>query len=192
MKYSRLSFFFGCCLIAAPLLSAAQAVFISEIQPLKNEKWWGGFVGIGSKMPFAANTEIFNLSTQNYNNQIVPLLLSSEGRYVWCEHPFRFQMRNDTLAIYSDYEKATAITAGKTLREAYLAASAAHFPPTGTIPAEAFFSKPQYNTWIELMYNQNQDDILNYAHKAIENGFPAGSQSVAGCQCNGFPAALQR
>jgi len=29
---------------------------------------------------------------------------------------------------------------------------------------------PQYNTWIELMYNQNQKDILEYAGKIIENG----------------------
>ena len=33
---------------------------------------------------------------------------------------------------------------------------------------------PQYNTWIELMYDQNQRDIMRYARKAVENGFPQG------------------
>lgn len=64
--------------------------------------------------------------------------------------------------------------AGTTLKEALLAASAKHFPPSGKIPEPTFFSLPQYNTWIELMYDQNQEDIMNYAHKAVENGFPQG------------------
>lgn len=146
----------------------------SRIASLKNEKWWGGLVGLGAHMPFASNTKVFNLSVENYNNQVVPLMLSSAGRYVWCEKPFRFQMKNDTLVIYSEYEKAQAVVAGKTLKEAYLAAANKHFPATGTIPEEIFFSRPQYNTWIELMYDQNQKDILDYAHKILANGFPTG------------------
>jgi alpha-glucosidase len=35
-------------------------------------------------------------------------------------------------------------------------------------------SRPQYNTWIELTYNQNQDDILKYARAIVENGLPPG------------------
>ena len=42
------------------------------------------------------------------------------------------------------------------------------------MPPELFFSKPQYNTWIELIYNQNQEDILKYARSIIDNGFPTG------------------
>src|SRR5690606_26097909 len=32
----------------------------------------------------------------------------------------------------------------------------------------------QYNTWIELLYDQNQEDILKYARSIIDNGFPPG------------------
>ena len=46
--------------------------------------------------------------------------------------------------------------------------------PAGILPPELFFSKPQYNTWIELIYNQNQEDILKYARSIIDNGFPTG------------------
>jgi alpha-glucosidase len=35
-------------------------------------------------------------------------------------------------------------------------------------------SRPQYNTWIELTYNQNQADILKYARAIVENGLPPG------------------
>lgn len=152
----------------------AKEVFKTEIPSLKGEKWWGGFVALGSQMPFEANTAMFDLSTQNFNNQIVPLMLSSEGRYIWSDQPFKFQMANDVLVIYSDYEECTVVNAGKSLKDAYLTAAAKHFPASGTIPEDVFFKKPQYNTWIELMYNQNQKDILNYANQILENKFPTG------------------
>src|SRR5690606_11952601 len=53
-------------------------------------------------------------------------------------------------------------------------ASQQFFPPTGTLPDEALFIQPQYNTWIELLYDQNQEDILKYAKAIIDNGFPPG------------------
>jgi alpha-glucosidase (family GH31 glycosyl hydrolase) len=42
------------------------------------------------------------------------------------------------------------------------------------IPHPLFFSRPQYNTWIELQYDQNEDDILKYAASIVGNGFPTG------------------
>ena len=150
-------------------------VHTTKIISQPNEKWWGGFVGYGHNMPFESSTRLFDLSRENFNNQIVPLLVSNEGRYIWTEDPFRFKFSADTLIILSKYESdIKAISAGKTLREAYLAASKKYFAPTNKIPHEEFFSKPQYNTWIELMYDQNQHDILDYANKALKNGFPSG------------------
>lgn len=151
----------------------AQSVIKSVIEPLKNERWWGGLVALGNQMPFT-NLGMQDMSRNNLNNQVVPFMLSSEGRYIWSENPFRFEVKDGQLIIYSDTEKLEPVVAGKTLKDAHLAASAKHFPPSGNIPEPAFFSLPQYNTWIELMYNQNQDDIMNYAHKVVENGFPQG------------------
>jgi hypothetical protein len=48
------------------------------------------------------------------------------------------------------------------------------FPSKNKLPDTLLFSKPQYNTWIELVYNQNQKDILSYARAIIDNGFPTG------------------
>jgi alpha-glucosidase len=55
-----------------------------------------------------------------------------------------------------------------------LAASKKYFPPTGKTPDPLLFKSPQYNTWIELMYNQNQEDVLKYARNIIKNGLPPG------------------
>ena len=152
----------------------AQQPFESRIPSLPGEKWWGAAVAKGAQMPFASTTDIIETDRRNFNNQIAPLFVSSHGRYIWCDQPFSFRFLNDTLIIWSGYEKAQPVAAGKTLRDAYLQAAETYFPATGTIPEEVFFSKPQYNTWIELMYNQNQEDILRYADKVLEHDFPTG------------------
>lgn len=139
-----------------------------------DEKWWGGAVGITDKMPFSANLEPVDLSKKNFNNQTAPFLISNKGRYIWSPQPFEFQIENNILTLKSETETLKVNTAGNNLREAFLTACKANFSPTTTIPEAVFFAKPQYNTWIELMYNQNQADILNYANKIIENGLPTG------------------
>lgn len=143
-------------------------------EPLSDERWWGGFVALGHRMPFAQNLEEQDMSTQNYNNQVSPLLLSSAGRYVWSDKPFRFSLEDGRLMLDSESGPLIPIKAGDNLREAFAAASARHFPPSGTIPEPLFFSMPQYNTWIELVYDQNQRDILDYARQVVEHGFPKG------------------
>lgn len=153
----------------------SQKQYSVNINSLPDEKWWGAFVGLGHEMPYKSNTRIYDLSKENFNNQLIPLFVSNMGRYIWCDKPFSFQFSEDTLKIYSDYESnIKAINTGATLREAYLAASQKHFPPSGKVPEEVFFSKPQYNTWIELMYDQNQKDIIKYANNVIDNNFPTG------------------
>jgi alpha-glucosidase len=146
----------------------------TEITPFPDEYWWGGVVAYGSRMPYIQPVKEFNLANQNENNQVVPLLLSNKGRYVWSDYPFKFAVTEQGIIIRSDYEDITVRTAGTTLREAYIDACEKHFPPSGQLPDTMFFATPQYNTWIELMYNQNQNDILKYAQGIVENGFPRG------------------
>ena len=127
------------------------AQYQTEIIIEKDEYWWGGAVGLGSDMPFEGNVELFDLSLQNKNNQVVPLLLSNRGRYLWSDSPFTFEMNNDRIVVKSAYEKSAVVKAGNTLKESYLTASKAHFTPSGILPDTLFFTMPQYNTWIELM-----------------------------------------
>jgi len=60
------------------------------------------------------------------------------------------------------------------LREAFLYARKHYFRGCVRMPDELLFLRPQYNTWIELMYDQNQADILKYARGIRDHGFPAG------------------
>ncbi|MEG2479168.1 MAG: glycoside hydrolase family 31 protein, partial [Mucinivorans sp.] len=72
------------------------------------------------------------------------------------------------------YDTIKVQKVGKTLRDAFVVASARHFKPTGIMPEKEFFTHPQYNTWIELVYNQNQADIERYADGILSSGLPAG------------------
>jgi alpha-glucosidase len=150
------------------------AQYKTEITPLPDEYWWGGVVAYGSRMPYIQPVEEFNLASRNENSAICPLLLSSKGRYLWSDYPFRFTVTEQGIIIRSEHEDIPVQTAGTTLREAYTDACRKHFPPNGQLPDTLFFTMPQYNTWIELMYSQNQDDILKYARGIVENGFPGG------------------
>jgi alpha-glucosidase len=167
--------YFALLLFLATILFKVSGQEQTVIQPLEGEYWWGGAVGIGERSPYVKPLREFNLATQNANNQVVPLLLSNKGRYVWSDKPFRFSAGVDgVITVTSDYEKIGILQTGSSLRDAYLAACAKHFPPSGQLPDTLFFTQPQYNTWIELMYNQNEADILKYAGAAVEAGFPPG------------------
>ncbi|KAA6352008.1 alpha-glucosidase [termite gut metagenome] len=148
--------------------------FVSGISFLPGEKWWGAFVGKGSDMPYLQSVETFDLSKQGFNNQAVPLFVSNKGRYIWSDDAFQFKIDSFSLQLKSKHEEIKAVAAGQTLRDAFLTACRNHFPPSGKLPDPLFFSLPQYNTWIELMYNQNQNDILDYANKIIQYDFPKG------------------
>ena len=150
--------------------ASAQNVNTTSVQFLPGEYWWGAFTQAGRQMPYVKEMGEKNLDRDNWGNQATAFFLSNKGRYVWSDKPFVFSIKDNTLNIKSDYEKVEVKTGGNTLREAYLAACNAHFPPTGKLPDPLFFSRPQYNTWIELLYDQNQADIMKYAHDIVDNG----------------------
>lgn len=152
----------------------AQAIFETEIPFQENECWWGGAVGYGTRMPYTVPLGEFDLALENANNQVVPFLVSNRGRFIWCDTPFKFEIRERSLVVRSFYGIVEPIIAGRTLREAYMAASAKHFAPSGQLPDSLFFTCPQYNTWIELGYDQNQEGVLEYARGIAEAGLPPG------------------
>ena len=139
----------------------------------ENELWYGAAVNEGEKMPFSSGYKA-NLNGYAYGNQASPLLVSTKGRYIWSEGPFAFEFTDSQIVISENSEPFFVEKNGSTLKEAYLGASNKYFPPKNKLPELLLFSSPQYNTWIELIYNQNQEDILDYAHQIIDNGFPPG------------------
>lgn len=172
--YIRRSFLWVIFILASYSYGLTQTKHELTLKTLPSEKWWGCMSALGARMPFEGNLRLYDMAKENTGNQNTPLMVSSAGRYIWSDHPFAFQVEEGTITLYSEYEPLQVIQAGKTLKEGYLAAARKHFPPSGDLPDPLFFSMPQYNTWIELMYNQNQKDILEYADKLLEHDFPVG------------------
>ena len=189
---------------------------------LPDELWWGGTVGGGHKMPLDAKSSyVKDLRVDSDGNQAAPLLLSTKGRWVWCEDAFKYTVRDGVLTVETGpaprkdgaaphpmevtaaaanpmevkdgaakelalprgdsaacARKAfapiqTGTAAGGTLRAAYEHCSKAFFPPKGH-PRLEFFRQPILNTWVELNYNQNEEDVLRYAQSFIDNGMKPG------------------
>lgn len=145
-----------------------------KLDLLPGEAWWGGAVALGDIMPFGLTPLEINLHGNNRSNQYAPLLVSSKGRYVWCDKAFAFAFKDNALRVTS---KGNILSYGQpcsTLRDAYCYAARHFFPADGKMPDMALIAAPQYNTWIELMYDQNQKDVLKYAHDIVNNGLPPG------------------
>ena len=144
-----------------------------EIPLEKGEKVWSGIVNDGCNMPIVLG-KAYDLYGDNFGNQVQPLLLTNKGQYIWSEEPFKFQVADNKIIISKTNGKVESGRSGKTLLEAREFTSRSFFPASGRTPDKLLFSAPQYNTWIELMYNQNQKDILKYARNILSNGLPPG------------------
>ncbi|MBF0196492.1 MAG: glycoside hydrolase [Planctomycetes bacterium] len=146
-----------------------------ELQLDSDEFWWGGLSVDGHHMPFTGDKPFSrNLYAKNYGNQAQPLLISNKGRYVWCDQPMEYSFKDQKLVVNSEYATIESGKSGSSLKEAYAYASKQFFPSDGKIPDALLFTHPQYNTWIELMYDQNEKDILEYAQAIIDKGYPPG------------------
>ena len=170
----KIFFFLFLYLFATSSLLFSQQGMSGELQLplLPGVSWWAGIVNHGQLMPLRNGYEA-DLQ-DNYGNQVQPLLISDHGEVVWSETPFRIRCMNDTLFLTASRPSLQYVRAGSTLREAFLYASRKWFPPAGRMPDPLLFSVPQFNTWIELTYDQNQQDILRYATDIIKQGFDAG------------------
>lgn len=146
-----------------------------NLEMLPGEYWWGGLSAVGHETPYNRLSSIsHDLFGENLGNQAQPLLLSNKGRYVWCEQPIRYSFGKGVIEVTVKNGKILSGKQGSNLRDVYRFVSNEYFPPDGRIPDELLFTHPQYNTWIELMYDQNEEDILNYARAIIANGYPPG------------------
>ena len=144
-----------------------------ELPLQKNEKVWAGVIDDGHLMPFAADYSM-DLYGNNKTNQIQPLLLTSKGQYVWSEEPFKFELTDDKIVITDPYNAVVTGSHGKSLPEVQRYVSNRFFKASGQLPDTLFFAAPQYNTWIELNYHQNQADVIKYAQAILDNGLPPG------------------
>jgi len=145
---------------------------ILDVKMLEGEYWWGCSSSVGGDNPFSKESR-FDYDMYYGYNQTMPLFLSSEGRYIWSERPMQVHIEEGVISLNSEGD-IILTKAGCDLRDAYLAASRAHFPFSGKHPPLKFFTTAQYNTWMEMDYNQNQEGVLRYARGLVENGYEPG------------------
>jgi len=150
-------------------------LFNHQFDILENETWWVGIIANAHLFPLTKeSTYEFDFFGNTAGNQGQPLLISNQGRYIWNEEPFSFTLEDGTISCLCELADFQTGQAGSTLKEVYLHCSNSFFPPSGKIPAEELFTLPQFNTWIEFTYNQNQAGILDYARNIVKQGFDPG------------------
>jgi alpha-glucosidase (family GH31 glycosyl hydrolase) len=157
-------------------LVTAQSAHTLDIAMDADEQWWVGVVSESHRMPLGRSSPPFEIDLlgNTAGNQVQPLLLSTKGRYIWSDQPFRLAVRDGTLRAVSHLGPLQSGRQGTTLGDAALYAGRRFFPPSGKTPDPMLFTHPQFNTWIELTYNQNQRDVLAYARAIVANGFAPG------------------
>ena len=167
-------FIFVGCLFAISQVTTGQVKDqIQKITLQPDEKVWSGVINDGQKMPFASEYS-FDFYGNNNSNQAQPLILTSKGQFVWSELPYKFTVKDNEISITDAYNQVFTGKSGNTLAEVQRYVRQKYFPANGKLPDTLLFARPQYNTWIELTYNQNQVDVLKYAQAILDNGFPAG------------------
>ncbi len=139
---------------------------------LENEYWWGGSSLDGGRMPLNSESSLSHDFSISAPNQTMPMFLSSCGRCIWSPNPFKVRVEKGVFQI--EGEDVSLESFGNSLREAYLGASEKYFPAKGELLEEEFFKVPQYNTWMQMTYNQTQDGVMQYAKGIIQNGFKPG------------------
>jgi len=175
MKKSMSDLFRLSAVIAFASLAPAVAAEKVRLEIMEGEFWWGGLSARGFETPYdASSVASYDLFGDNKGNQAQPLLLSSKGRFVWSESPISYSFDKGSIKVSTRSGEIISGQQGTNLRDVYRYVSGKFFPSNGKIPDELLFTHPQYNTWIELMYDQNEQDILKYARDIIANGFPPG------------------
>lgn len=142
-----------------------------EIKIEENEYWWGGTT-IHGYCPLNTESSYHWDFRIDSPNQTMPFFVSTHGRYIWSEEPFKIDVENGVMII--EGEEIILESAGNSLKEAYIDAQKKHFPCDKVKLEKKFFEIPQYNSWIEFTYYPTQKGILEYAHNIIKNGFEPG------------------
>ena len=166
--------------VAAGLLLTATALLVAScsqsgqtvVKLLPGERVWAGKVAQGIDLPVEDSLTID--MHNNFGNQLTPLIMTSKGRYIWSDEPFTARVLPGRIVITDNEAPLETDFAGDNLKSVYRFCMGRYFPPQGGLPPKEFFEVPQYNTWIELQYDQNQAGILEYARNIVANGFKPG------------------
>lgn len=170
---------------------AAQSTHTTRVEPLRNEKWWGLYVGGDVQQPFLVDFEA-GASECSDEYFTTSMIISSEGRYIWSAYPMEVSMKGNVITIHSQAEEVSVKKGGRDLRDAYLVCRHKNMPPDGAPIPRELFTDPVYDLGMSPGTLNNQESILQYATGLIGSGhsagiilLPDGWQSLArGCDFN--------
>lgn len=144
-----------------------------KIKIADGEYWYGGMIDDTLYMPFTKQSNLhLNLIENHAYNQVNPMLISSNGRYVYADEFFILDISNGEINIQSPAE----IDYGEkeNFHAAYMYLKDRYFPFCGKAPLESLFTKPQYCTWMALGENMTQDTVIEFAESIVQAGMPVG------------------
>ncbi len=140
---------------------------------LHDELWYGGAVAYGEKFPMTSESVFsLDLTLNRTYNQVNPIFLSSKGRYIWMGDGGKISFDSGTIVVQGPIVETGK--EGTTLKEVATAAAMKYYKPTGTTPDVRAFDGPQYCSWVVLLWHQNQEEILKYAHSIVDKGYKPG------------------
>lgn len=148
-------------------------IFLTDF--LDDEYWYGGIVSQGDNFPL--NKESiwsFDLSINETVNQATSVYLSTQGRIIGSKCGFGISFEQGKIFIDNMDNVELLQAKENTLQSAYKLAKDKYFPYNTKMMPEEMYNAPQFNTWIQLLYNQNQEDILSYADEILSQGYKPG------------------
>ena len=89
----------------------------------KGEYWWGGTTSHGF-CPISENSEYHQDFRSHAGNQTMPLFISSHGRCIWSDKPFKVDVNDGIFSFEGSVIEL--VKAGDTLKDSYNAAQSAH------------------------------------------------------------------
>jgi alpha-glucosidase (family GH31 glycosyl hydrolase) len=125
-------------------------------------------------MPFGVRAHQRDLTVDLGSNQGMPLLLSSKGRGIWSDDAFRFTFQAGALQVDKASRPILTATRPGGLPGIFRYLSSTYFSASGARPDSLLFTAPQYNTWIEMLYEPSQEKILAYARALLAHAMPPG------------------
>ena len=110
------------------------------LQP--GEYWYGVRANDGLHMPLSVRSDYeADIDPNQDCNQCNPLLISSKGRYIWCESGFTVRCREGLLSLRSGKRAADNKRGLGSLRGGVSGCQPPLFSPKGTAAAGGFFPR---------------------------------------------------
>jgi len=142
----------------------------------EGENWWYGAVAEGVRMPVNSATDhyVFDGSVNLSYNQIVTLLVSDQGRYIYVDGGCKVKIGNNEVVLYDPVAPVDVGEGYASMNEAYHAAAEKHFYHSKTTVPPVSVVSPQYCSWVEMLHDIDQKRVEEYAQNVKKAGLPEG------------------